>query len=166
MLIRSITNSKKLNEFRSQFSFCLEIVQGFRTMLELFLKKLLCRVCILLSLAFSSLLAWSPFGVNYHRCWGQYAAFLLILWRHPEKSILSISLIKAKIVSSFPQPKHLKICLAGETIKEGVFSLWKGQHPAKLLPALLSGRYFITISTIYLAWRMSASIMGFATIIP
>ena len=29
----------------------------------------------------------------------------------------------------FPQPKHLKICLSGETEKEGVFSEWKGHSP-------------------------------------
>ena len=38
------------------------------------------------------------------------------------------TMIKSKILPPLPQPKHFQICLSGETIKEGVFSLWKGQQ--------------------------------------
>ena len=38
----------------------------------------------------------------------------------------------------FPQPKHLKIPFAGETVKEGVFSLWNGHKPNWLTPRFLS----------------------------
>ena len=38
---------------------------------------------------------------------------------------------------ALPQPKHLKICFEGLTEKDGVFSLWKGQHAMKLRPPFL-----------------------------
>ena len=37
----------------------------------------------------------------------------------------------------FPQPKHLKIPLAGETVNDGVFSLWNGHNPSWLTPLFL-----------------------------
>ena len=39
-----------------------------------------------------------------------------------------------------PQPKQWYICLSGETEKEGVFSLWKGQRPKRLEPLFLLSR--------------------------
>jgi hypothetical protein len=38
-------------------------------------------------------------------------------------------MIKFTAFPPFPHPKHLKIPFDGETVKEGVFSLWKGQLP-------------------------------------
>jgi hypothetical protein len=64
----------------------------------------------------------------------------------------------------FQQPKHLNICFVGETIKDGVFSLWKGQHQEKLLPAFFSGTYLLIISTMSAEFSTS-SINGFATFI-
>src|SRR5262249_60283693 len=37
-----------------------------------------------------------------------------------------------------PQPKHLKVPRAGETVKLGVRSEWNGQSPLYVLPALRS----------------------------
>lgn len=45
------------------------------------------------------------------------------------KGRLSSSMMKLMAPPPFPQPKHLKICLSGETEKEGVFSEWKGHSP-------------------------------------
>jgi len=51
------------------------------------------------------------------------------------------------------QPKQWKICLEGETLKLGVFSLWNGQRARKFVPARLSGRTELMMSTMSLAWR-------------
>ena len=64
------------------------------------------------------------------------------------KSILSISWTNVKTFHHFQHPKHLKICFVGETINDGVFSQWNGQHAEKLLPALLRGIYLEITSTI------------------
>ena len=39
-----------------------------------------------------------------------------------------------KTLPPSPQPKHLKICISGLTVKEGVFSGWKGHKPTKRPP--------------------------------
>ena len=36
-----------------------------------------------------------------------------------------------------PHPKHLKMPIPGFTLNDGVFSLWNGQRPLKLVPAFL-----------------------------
>ena len=48
----------------------------------------------------------------------------------------------------FPQPKHLKIPFDGETVNDGVFSLWNGHRPNRLTPRFLSGTNSWTTSTI------------------
>jgi hypothetical protein len=63
--------------------------------------------------------------------------------------------MNVKIFHHFQQPKHLKICLVGDTINDGVFSQWNGQHAEKLLPALFSGMYLEITSTI--STRLSTS---------
>ena len=65
----------------------------------------------------------------------------------------------------FPQPKHLKIPLLGETIKEGVLSLWKGHLPEKLLPDLESGTYLSIKSLISTEERISSMSGLFAKIL-
>ena len=45
-------------------------------------------------------------------------------------------MIKFTELPPLPQPKHLNIPLAGETVNEGVFSLWKGHKPNWLTPLL------------------------------
>jgi len=42
------------------------------------------------------------------------------------KVAFSFAITKLNTLPPRPQPKHLKICLLGLTVKEGVFSLWKG----------------------------------------
>ena len=37
-----------------------------------------------------------------------------------------------------PQPKQCHVSRSGETMKEGVFSAWKGQRPLETVPARLS----------------------------
>lgn len=39
-----------------------------------------------------------------------------------------------------PQPKHLKMLRVGETLKNGVFSWWKGQRAVRFAPLRFSGR--------------------------
>src|SRR3989339_1453239 len=55
-----------------------------------------------------------------------------------------------KLITSPPswQPKHLKDCLSGETIKLGDFSEWNGHRPLKCRPAFLSATFSPMISTI------------------
>jgi hypothetical protein len=43
--------------------------------------------------------------------------------------------MKAKASPPTPHPKHLKMPLCGLTLKEGVFSEWKGQSPFQFSPA-------------------------------
>jgi hypothetical protein len=45
--------------------------------------------------------------------------------------------MKLTTLPPFPQPKHLKMPLAGETVNDGVFSLWKGHNPSMLTPLRL-----------------------------
>jgi hypothetical protein len=54
--------------------------------------------------------------------------------------------------TAFPallHPKHLYIPLAGDTVNEPVFSLWKGQRPIRLAPCFLSVTYRHTTSSIF-----------------
>jgi len=74
-----------------------------------------------------------------------------------QKSILSISCMKVMTFPPFPHPKHLNICLLGETINDGVFSLWKGQHAVKFAPALLRGTYLPTRSTMSTVDKISSA---------
>src|SRR5438128_4408972 len=53
-----------------------------------------------------------------------------------------------KTLPPSPQPKQWNIWREGLTMKEGVFSEWKGQRPLKFCPALLSERWALTTSTI------------------
>ena len=53
------------------------------------------------------------------------------------------------------KPK-MNICFVGDTINEGVFSLWKGQHQEKLLHALFNGTYLLIMSTISLEFFKSS----------
>ena len=46
-----------------------------------------------------------------------------------------------------PQPKQWKNCLVGLTVKEGLFSEWKGHSPEKLAPVFFSWTWRPTIST-------------------
>ena len=43
------------------------------------------------------------------------------------KVTFSISMTKLKTLPPLPLEKHLKICLSGETMNEGVFSWVKGE---------------------------------------
>ena len=45
-------------------------------------------------------------------------------------------------------PKQCQLCRSAETMKEGVFSLWKGQFALKLRPVRFSWTYWPTTSTI------------------
>jgi hypothetical protein len=65
--------------------------------------------------------------------------------------------MNVKTFHHFPHPKHLKICFVGETMNDGVFSQWNGQHAEKLLPALLSGTYLEITSTISTRPRTSST---------
>ena len=38
-------------------------------------------------------------------------------------------------------PKQCQLCRSGETMNEGVFSLWKGQGALNVRPAFCSGTY-------------------------
>ena len=40
--------------------------------------------------------------------------------------MLSLAITKLNTLPPRPHPKHLKICFAGLTVNEGVFSAWKG----------------------------------------
>ena len=55
-------------------------------------------------------------------------------------STRSMAMTKPKTSPAFPQPKHLKICFCGLTLKEGVFSAWKGQRATRFRPARLRGK--------------------------
>ena len=65
--------------------------------------------------------------------------------------------MNVKTFHHFPHPKHLKICFVGETINDGVFSPWNGQHAQKLLPFLLRGIYLEITSTISTRPRTSST---------
>ena len=54
------------------------------------------------------------------------------------KVSLSWRMMKAKASPPTPQPKHLKMPLRGLTLKDGVFSAWKGQSPFQFSPAGLN----------------------------
>src|SRR5664279_5098364 len=59
---------------------------------------------------------------------------------------------------TFPQPKHLKISFEGETVNEGVFSLWKGHNPRKFTPRFFNGTNSCTTSTIWAASRIRSMV--------
>ncbi len=61
----------------------------------------------------------------------------------------SCSIRKLMESPPLPHPKHLKIFLAGFTLKEGDFSLWNGQSPNKLTPLFLRETKPPTISSIF-----------------
>jgi hypothetical protein len=60
----------------------------------------------------------------------------------------------------FPQPKHLKIPFAGETVNEGVFSLWKGHNPSWLTPRFLSVTNSETTSEMFAASSIRSIVEG------
>src|SRR3989454_933740 len=60
----------------------------------------------------------------------------------------SIFIKNVKTLPPSPQPKQWNIWREGLTMKEGVFSEWKGQRPLKFCPALPSERWALTTSTI------------------
>ena len=47
-------------------------------------------------------------------------------------------MIKPTACPALLQPKHLNMPLLGDTVKEPVFSSWKGQRPIKFAPRFLS----------------------------
>ena len=57
-----------------------------------------------------------------------------------------------------PQPKQWKVRRAGETMKDGVFSLWKGQQALKSAEARLSGMREPISSTMSVRARISSSV--------
>ena len=61
---------------------------------------------------------------------------------------------KPTAVPDLPQPKHLKIPFEGETTKDGVFSLWNGQHAMWLAPRFFKVTKSPTTSTICAASRI------------
>ena len=60
----------------------------------------------------------------------------------------SIFIKNVKTFPPSPQPKQWNIWREGLTMKEGVFSEWKGQRPLKFCPPLLSERWALMTSTI------------------
>ena len=56
------------------------------------------------------------------------------------KPRFSIFITKVMADPPSPQPKHLKFCRVWSTMKEGVFSLWNGQHAFQRDPALFRER--------------------------
>jgi hypothetical protein len=60
-------------------------------------------------------------------------------------------MMKFTALPPFPQPKHLKIPLAGETVNEGVFSLWNGHSPSWFTPRRLSVTNSETTSEMFAA---------------
>ena len=74
------------------------------------------------------------------------------------KSTLSYSRTNANTSPPLWQPKHLKICRRGLTLKLGLFSLWKGQSAVKFAPARFSGKYDPTTSTMSLAARICSRV--------
>ena len=56
------------------------------------------------------------------------------------KPRFSIFITKVMADPPSPQPKHLKFCRVWSTMKEGVFSLWNGQHAFHRDPALFRER--------------------------
>ena len=50
----------------------------------------------------------------------------------------SCSIMKLTVVPPLPQPKQCQQFFSGLTTKEAVFSLWNGQQPLQLTPALRS----------------------------
>src|SRR5215467_9247383 len=59
-----------------------------------------------------------------------------------------------------PQPKQWKMPRFGLTVKEGVFSLWKGQRPFQCSPARLRFTNWPTFSTMSRRERISSRICG------
>jgi len=69
-------------------------------------------------------------------------------------------MIKLTEFPPFPQPKHLKIPLAGDTVKEGVFSLWNGHKPSWLTPLFLRVTNSETTSEMFAASNIRSMVEG------
>jgi hypothetical protein len=67
-------------------------------------------------------------------------------------------MMKLTELPPLPQPKHLKIPLAGETVKDGVFSLWNGQRPSRLTPLRFSETNSETTSVICAASKIRSMV--------
>ena len=57
-------------------------------------------------------------------------------------------MMKPTAVPDLPHPKHLYIPFDGDTTKDGVFSLWNGQHAIWLAPRFFKVTKSPTTSTI------------------
>ena len=80
-------------------------------------------------------------------------AFSANIFKASSLVIFLYSETKSNTLPPLSHPKHLNICFSGLTIKEGVFSPWKGQQALKLLPCLLNETYseiMLTISDLFL----------------
>jgi hypothetical protein len=74
------------------------------------------------------------------------------------KSTPSRSMTKLKMSPPRPQPKHFHVSRAGVTVNEGVFSLWNGQRPLKLAPALRrADRFADQVGQVDLGFDLSGS---------
>src|SRR5712692_1624891 len=73
--------------------------------------------------------------------------FSATMRRASENSHFSMSITKLYTSPPLPHPKQQKICLIGETVKDGVFSWWKGHNPLKSFPVFFKRTYSPTTRT-------------------
>src|SRR5450830_490289 len=64
------------------------------------------------------------------------------------KSTLWLRMTKPNMSPPSPQPKQCHVPVSGKTMNDGVFSMWKGHNPFRLLPAFLRVTASDTTSTI------------------
>src|SRR2546426_10140534 len=64
---------------------------------------------------------------------------------------------KLKTSPPSPQPKHFQVSRPGVTTNDGVFSLWNGHSPLKVVPAFLSCTVSPTTSAIWSLLLTSAA---------